>query len=339
MSVALRPHPYDAFATPSTPLPNKVGRVVLVVNPMSGNRRGAKAAAWAEPKLREAGVDVRVLRTERAGHAAELAAGEDLADVDAVVAVGGDGTLHEVVNGLMRRGDSADVRARVALGVIPAGSGNTVAYSTKAYSAETALEQILRGHVRNFDVIELTPPGGATAAAAPLYAVNVVGWAMPSKIMKTANDLRCLGFGALYNTAIYMFILTNKTFRGKITYVTDADETKTIAGQIALLSVNTTVHIGSRTPVSPEAKIDDGLLDLTVVTKSNVAHNMRTMALAERGKHPGRRGITQAKVKEVLLEPGDGRLTGPGSVNVDGEMTGYAPVRVRVVPAAFKLLC
>src|SRR5512137_1895207 len=97
----------------------------IIANPISGHGNGAKVIPVIEQNLRALGVDFSLARTERAGHAIELARAAALEGVNVVVASGGDGTVNEVLNGLMvarAEGKTA------ALGVIPAGRGNDFSY-------------------------------------------------------------------------------------------------------------------------------------------------------------------------------------------------------------------
>ena len=338
MALRLPPHSYNAFTTDARPAPNgtKLGRVVVIVNPASGKRAGLRALEMVTKRCEKAGVEVRPLKTERAGHATELARNEDLSGVDAVLSVGGDGTLCEVVNGLMSRPDKDETLKRVALGIIPAGSGNTVAYSMGVYSVDAALDTVLRGLVRDFDVMGIASLDKPNEAQ--WYGLNVAGWALPSAIMRTANWLRCLGCGALYTPAIYSYILQNKSFQARISYIDDKGEKGSYDGDVAHFSVTCTVHVGTRTPVAPDAKLDDGFLDLTIVRRTGVVHNLLTMSLAEKGKHVGRVGVVQVRVSEVTLEPLDDRLRGKDTLNLDGEMTGTTPCRIFVLKGALMVL-
>jgi diacylglycerol kinase family enzyme len=97
----------------------------IIANPTSGHGNGEKVIPVVEQHLRALGVDFDLVRTERPGHAIELARAGALEGVDVVVASGGDGTVNEVLNGLMlARAEGKNS----ALGVIPAGRGNDFSY-------------------------------------------------------------------------------------------------------------------------------------------------------------------------------------------------------------------
>ena len=96
-------------------------RFILVVNPQSGKKQSAEILQRIQPMFESRGHDVSVIETAYAGHARELAAQLDFTDYDGFLALGGDGTFHEVVNGMMEREDPK----RLPIGLIPGGSGNS----------------------------------------------------------------------------------------------------------------------------------------------------------------------------------------------------------------------
>ena len=102
---------------------------------------------------------------------------------DAICVVGGDGTVHEVVNGLFARED----QARFDLGIIPAGTGNTLHDHLGFHDAEQAVKKILRGETKALDVVRLTTQGET------VFCVNIVGWGAISDIARLAERFPCAG--------------------------------------------------------------------------------------------------------------------------------------------------
>ena len=97
--------------------------LLLIVNPSSGRRRAQSVASRASEAFEAEQISVDVVQTTRVGHARQIARDADLSQYTGVVAVGGDGTLHEVINGTLERTSAASL----PIGLIPAGSGNDVA--------------------------------------------------------------------------------------------------------------------------------------------------------------------------------------------------------------------
>ena len=173
-----------------------------------GGGAGLTALDAVLPIFSEAGVEVEVLKTEYAGHAGEYARTVPL--LDGFVGIGGDGTAHEIANGMMRRPEEE----RVPVGIIPAGSGNTWAYDLGVDDAAGAAALIARGETAAVDVLAVSPAGGTASSAPPPeqqveYAVNICGFGMPAAVLEQANALRWLG-SAQYELAGLLLILAGR---------------------------------------------------------------------------------------------------------------------------------
>ena len=165
---------------------------LVLVNPVSGKRRGAKVLVDCRPYFEAAGVPLREVITTHAGHAGEIVASLDVSSVSAVVCVGGDGIVHEVVNALMARADAARVAASLPIGVIPAGSGNSLATSLLKAAGEpcdvaSAAFRLVRGGRQPLDLWQVSQPGKSG------YAFLSLEWALASDIDIGSEKLRWLG--------------------------------------------------------------------------------------------------------------------------------------------------
>ena len=123
---------------------------VLIANPAAGHGHGEEALDVVDRTLRAGGIEVRIHRTTAAGDAVTIAQEAATQGVGAVVAIGGDGTVHEVVNGLL----NADVNERPALGLVPVGTGNDYAkmVTLPKGDPEGAAQVLLRGNLLNVDL-------------------------------------------------------------------------------------------------------------------------------------------------------------------------------------------
>ena len=333
-------HGFKTMVTSVQELPTRPKIALIIINPNSGKKRGVKALAVIKPIFENAGIECKVFETTHAGHCAEICEKEDLTNIDILVPVGGDGTLHEACNGLMARTD--DAAKRVVIAASPAGSGNTLAYDLGLVDVAQAAEVAVAGKFRAIDLAAITTldaAGQPVPGKRTLYSVNMIGWALPSKVMSTANSFRKCGCGAWYNYAINEYIITNDNYKARITYKTADGVEHTQESKVALMVVQNSVHIGAKLPLAPEAKLDDGLLDLSLVFNRNIISNVITFNLAKKAKHTKRSQVMMVKCTEVTLQPLDDRLKGPDSVNVDGELTGPSPCRINVVPGALRIFC
>ncbi len=154
-----------------------------VVNPRGGKRRGLAMLEQVRFVFEEAGWELAVSETEYSGHAQELARTLPLDGYDGLCVVGGDGTIHEIVNGLLERGGSPVI----PLGFIPAGSANTLHQQVQCTDPLEAARRIVAGKTGPLDVVQVT------MGAQVVYCVDILGWGGIADINGTAERWRFLG--------------------------------------------------------------------------------------------------------------------------------------------------
>jgi diacylglycerol kinase (ATP) len=327
-------------------------RLLVVLNPHAG--RGAAPAAWAaaEPILRGAGCASQVVETKRPGHARELLAALPQGTCDAVVVVGGDGSLHEAVNGLMSAG-----APRPPLGIIPAGTGNSLATDLNCVDAREAARAIVDGLTRPLDVmkVRLGPKvdGGAGAEASPesartVYAFNIVGWGLAADAGARAHWLRqragWLG-SHRYAVANVLELLRRRVWRARLHLVTGGGTEELLEGDLVMALACNTQHTGAGMRIAPRARVDDGLLDLIIVPKLSRARLLTLMGRIPSGRHVAAPELRYRQVSSFELVAGNvDRAPAKNSwrLNVDGEilLETRAPIfEVSVCRGALNLLC
>ena len=99
-------------------------RMCIIVNPCGGRRNSTAVLSEVKPRFESAGIEITLQETEYAGHAREIAHTTNFSDLDCICAIGGDGTLHEIINGMFSRPD----KLTLPLAQIPAGTGNSFLY-------------------------------------------------------------------------------------------------------------------------------------------------------------------------------------------------------------------
>ncbi len=175
------PHQFTVFKSTDSSSKVTLRRVVVIVNPKSGGQRGLKILAQVKPLLEKGGATVKVIETQYAGHARDLAQKEDLSEVDVLAPIGGDGTCHETINGFMTRDDYAAVKNRVVVSIIPGGTGNTLAYDLRLNSPAKAVECLLRGDVRAIDIGKVehlstdNPDHPVDTSQHAVFSCNIIG--------------------------------------------------------------------------------------------------------------------------------------------------------------------
>jgi len=181
----------------ASPLLSGRSRVHIIVNPVSGHRQGKAYWERVEEIFACTELDYSVTLTERARHAYDLVGPHgslDLSVLDVIVCIGGDGTISEVVNGIMSRPDRDELMRRLVLGTIPAGSECALAKMMSFVTPLAATWTILKGHrVRPVDLIRISQ------SRRELFSLCGVGWGLGGKLAEDSEALR-----ATYGPARYL---------------------------------------------------------------------------------------------------------------------------------------
>lgn len=287
-------------------------RVCLIFNPHSGrNRRRPGFAAALRAYLRDR-VPGAVLRlTEGPGHATELARAAVRDGAAVVVAVGGDGTMNEVAQGLLH--------TPAALGLVPCGSGNGLARHLGCYgSVAHALAVIAAGHTRRIDT--------GLAAGHPFFCAAGVGF--EAEVAHRFNALTSRGFLRYLTTSLRAF-REFPPLRGEIAHA---------GGTLPLVAftvaVANTDQYGNNARIAPGARCDDGKINLTAVPP---LHAFNLLPLAAQlfagtlGRNPR---VTRLEGTAFTVRTGK-----PGRLHTDGEVREAGPeVEFRVRPASLLVL-
>ncbi len=313
--------------------------VHLVVNPNSGSRAGLDILDAAVPVFERAGTRVNVLRTEYAGHALELAERAELGDEDVLVGIGGDGTAHELANGMLRRAPAA----RRPIGVLPGGSGNTWAYDLGLAlgDAEAAAATVVAGRTRFVDVVRVDGADAGADVAPPLYAINICAYGFPAAVLGATDALRALGLGAQYDLAGLGLIARGRTrYRCELALeLADGRARAVRLDDASFVQAQVNAHMGRLVPFAPAARVDDGLLDLVLVKSSSGVDIVVANALARAGKHEELMECVEiVRCRSFALTPAADAPRGAGSLNVDGELVGGAPFTATCMRGALEVL-
>jgi YegS/Rv2252/BmrU family lipid kinase len=291
-------------------------RLAIIVNPRGGTRRGAAILEQIRPVFAAAGVELEVHATTHAGHARELAQKLDLSGLAGLCSLGGDGTNHEVVSGLMQRPNPSEV----PLGIIPGGTGNSLAQHLGCTDPVAAASRIVAGNTVPLDVAKVTSDTGID------YSINIVGWGAAVDINRTAERLRWLG-GIRYSLAALWEILRCR--RRPLRLTLDGEVTEDAFQMV--LACNTR-FTGKGMQLAPRAKLDDRLLDLVIVRRATRRQTLQLFSRVFDGTHVDLPFVDYRQVSTL-------ELSSPGceGLNIDGELKLNLPIRVEIVPAALRI--
>eukprot|EP00928_Gymnodinium_smaydae_P072755 TRINITY_DN56051_c0_g1_i1.p1 TRINITY_DN56051_c0_g1~~TRINITY_DN56051_c0_g1_i1.p1 ORF type:complete len:955 (-),score=189.30 TRINITY_DN56051_c0_g1_i1:43-2907(-) len=319
-----------------------VRRVLLVYNPFAGKQHAEEILQQAVlPGLAKRGVQCRVIATEHRGHALEIARTTSLADVDAAVCLGGDGTYHEFVNGLLARPDGA----RLPVTLIPLGSGNGLAATLRQNMRRLGMEVSVWSELPEVVAWSLDRVAAGRAAAADLLEVEVSGRRLAAvmqvylgllgEVDIIAEPLRWLGPARLDLVAVWSIL--RKQSAGLRCHMKLADgTTSSLDLQAVGASVGLSQHYSDTIRAVPQAQLDDGLAEFSFSEAGATVDELLAGFLKlGSGAHLG---DTEAwdwrQVTEMEIE-----FQGPGVCNIDGEILEHdGRLKFRVLPGAVDLL-
>lgn len=286
----------------------------LIANPASGSGRTRKIAARAADILGRKGISFDLEFTSAPRHAAEIAA-RDCDDYAAVVAVGGDGTIHEVAGGMLQCGKP--------VGIIPAGSGNDLIKSLHIPNdTEGSIEVLLAGRTRTIDAGTING----------LCFVNVVGIGFDAAVNHASHAIGRPASGLLrYVSAL---ISTLGTF-DPVPLTITIDGTAR-SQDLYLLTIGNGTTCGGGFRLTPRAKLDDGLLDITQVKPISVPSLLWHLPKVFGGTiDQVKRYASMTTAKRIRVES-----NGTVPVHVDGEIYrgDTSVMEIEVVPKALTVI-
>jgi diacylglycerol kinase (ATP) len=265
--------------------------------------------------------------TDYPGHAGELALAAAQAGYETVVALGGDGTVHEVVNGLMQ----TEASRRPRMGVVPLGSGNDFAAGLGIpLDPSTALRRIFQeSHTRQIDAARITDSSGRTE-----YWCNALGIGFDAAITIQARTIPGLHGFPMYLAAVLKTIIL-KYDRPMMQIDLDG---KKISGPFMMLTLGNGTREGGGFLTTPDAKMDDGRLDYLLIDSISRLNMLRLLPEVMRGTHGRFPAVHLGRFQSLRLHA-DMALP----IQADGEM--FAPyaadvreVEVEIVPGALQVI-
>ena len=302
--------------------------IVAIANPRAGNGRARRYAARLARSLIEEGLPVTLQYTAGPMDGARLSREAVRASTDTVLAIGGDGTLNEVVNGLLQ--GSAGGRSRVGLAVAQVGTGTDFSRTLRWTSdPESVLARLRRTRRRPIDVglAEFTAFDGRSAAR---YFVNIAEFGSGGAVVeKVSRTTKILGgrMGFLMAILSVMPKYRNTTVRYRID---GGAEHELVSNNFVIANGR---YFGGGLLPAPNAELDDGLFDVVVIGDLDFKTVRRHLPDLRRGTHLSLEGVTSHTAREVLTVS-----TGKELLDLDGELVGRDPKRFVCIPKALDLL-
>jgi len=290
-------------------------KAAVLINPTSGHGRSAKNAPIAVSRLRERGVQVDVLQADDAAGSLDLAKRAVADGVDALIACGGDGTVHCALQ--------AVYGTQTVLGIIPVGTGDDIARALglPRDDAAAAADVIADGRLRTIDYAVIAAADGTEAA---FIAVMSAGF--DSEVTERANTMKWPTGTSRYLVATLIELGVYKAVEFQISV-----DGRTESAEGMMLAIGNGPSYGGGMYVCPEAVLDDGMLDLTFLSRTSKWTFIKTFPKVFKGTHIHHRIVSTTRGSHI-------RVDAPGqTAYADGERVGPLPVDVRVVPAGLRV--
>ena len=292
-------------------------KLYLTVNPFGGHKKGPKILKEVIPLFDENNIQLNVIETEYAGHNKKIAMEVDMNGYDGFCCIGGDGTMSEVINGVMNRKDLN----RFPLGLITGGTGNSFMHDINCLDPVEATKRIIDGKRRKIDIFSCKTPDKL------FYGFNILGWGIPTDANLLADKMRWIG-SQRYNLASILEVLSHRKRFARVSI-----DNNSIASDFAFIIGCNTIHTGKGMKMAPLARLDDGLIDLIIVRKVSRFKLLKLFPKVFAGNHISDPGVDYRQVKKFSILPEKDR-----QLNIDGEVLGTTPVEVEVLPQEIELM-
>jgi YegS/Rv2252/BmrU family lipid kinase len=290
-------------------------KFLAIVNPAAGGGRSAKLAGAGLARLRTKGLRVDVIASTGPGHVAELAGEAYAQGYRRFLAVGGDGTAHEIVNGIFSHQKTTQ---RIELGFLPLGTGNSFLRDFSDRGVEDSLDALENGRKRRVDLLRLTHATGT------IYSLNLlsVGFtadvgAITNRIFKSFGDL-----GYLLGVFVKVAQLNRRGFKMRVDDELDWDERRCL-----FLAFNNSKYTGGTMLIAPQADPTDGYIEYVRWGPIGRLGLLKMLPRLYDGTHINHPLASHRPVKKVEFA-----LDGPVDVMVDGEIVTVDCKTLEILP-------
>lgn len=287
----------------------------ILVNPVSGNKKGLKHGIVAKKLLKKYDIDSTIVVSEYPTHLTKLAKKLSSKHKCRFYSIGGDGTLNEVISGIV--GTDSEVV------VIPCGTGNDFVKSISKYMS---LRKIIINSINKNAI-----PTDILKVNNDKYCINILNCGFDAMVAKNVDYFRIVPFisGKMkYNLAIFYTLLANKNYKFKIRTNNNVNK-----GSYTLVAIANGKYYGGGIPPCPDANVDDGILDVCTIDSTRVRQKIVLLPKYKQGKHIGLKQAKFYKTDTVHLVS-----TKDFPVSIDGEVIYTNKLNIKVLPKAINIV-
>ena len=287
---------------------------IFIVNPVAGKGKGMKYIEKVRPLLDEK-LDYIILETKGKGHATELASLYATKEECIMYAVGGDGTINEVLNGI--------VGTDSKLAIVPTGSGNDFIRGIyPKYKIERLLEGLIKGQASYVDIGKINEK----------YFLNVASVGLDAEIAKNVVKFKKIKF--IGGSLAYLLSIVKTLFGYKCNLVKiKVDGEEIWADRSLLLAIANGKYYGGGIPIAPSAKVDDGELNICLVKELRLLHILPLVPKLFLARHEEAKEVRIFKARCIEIT-GEKHL----NINIDGEIVKEKNVSIEIIPNGIEII-
>jgi len=301
---------------------------LVIVNPIAGNGRAHHLGPRVEAWLSERGRGARLMETRERGHAERLAAAAGDLGHDRIVVVGGDGTIHEVVNGVMADG-KLTAGQRLSIGVVPAGSGNDLVRDLLLPMDPIAALAIATGEQER--IIDVARADDTRGRIRHFVVAGGVGFDAQVAHVMFRHRLPWQKGRAGYFLSTFIELMRFRNRRLQLRLATRDGDVRSERVSLLVAFANGP-YLGGGMQICPGAEVADGFLDLCVAGDLSRIEALRLLPGMYKGAHVGHPKVEFLRAAAIEFTADEDTL-----VHLDGEPFGNLPLTVTVQPAALRV--
>lgn len=293
-------------------------KIFYLNNPAAGHKNGIKYFPQIQGALKKRGIEFDSAQTETIGQGITIIRNLKFDLYYAILVSGGDGTIFEALNGYFANTS----KKRIPFGVVPIGRGNAFARDLDLVPErwEDALDAVTSGKTKKVDVGTFTTNGEL------FYFINILGFGFVTDIAATAHKLRMFG-DLSYLLGVFYRTIALKTYN----LVIEADG-KIYERENVFVEISNSRYTGKDFLMAPAARLDDGLLDVTLLNKLSRFKVLQCLPKIFTGTHGTMKEVEMFQAKRLIIKTNSPKLLTP-----DGQLMGSTPLVVNCLPGALEV--
>jgi diacylglycerol kinase (ATP) len=311
-------------------------KIGVVLNPVAGAGKAAQLWPQFESEIQRQLGAFTLMKTARPEDAAQFARQLAEQGYDLVIAAGGDGTISDTVDGLLKSGRKTSALPHFA--VLPCGTGSDFARSLGvAGPASELVSKIANGKAREIDAGHVTfvNDGGRTEMR---HFINIASLGLSGPTSRAVN--RAKRSGKASGQLLFMWHTVRELIRYKFQDVRIiVDGAPPVEARVAVVAAANGRFFGGGMMIAPQAELDDGMLDLVIFQGAAKLTLIKDLRLLYTGGHVDHPAVTILRGRRITVEPAGDPALNTALLDIDGESPGAIPATFEALPKAIRIIC